>query len=386
MSRIDALIADLCPDGVEFCALSEVAKLQRGTSITRKSVVPGPVPVVAGGRGPAYFHSQSNRSGSTITIAGSGAYAGHVSWWDIPIFVSDAFSVKPSSSRLDAKYCFYWMQNIQADLHALKSGGGVPHVYPRDVAKIRLAIPPLAVQLEIVKILDRFTQLEAELEAELEARRLQYSYYLNSLMNAGDDVQWIPMGELGSFVRGRRFTKADMVDAGIPSIHYGEIYTHYGVSTTSTISHVRSDLASQLRYAQPGDIVIVSVGETVEDVGKAVAWLGDGGAAIHDDSFLFRHTMNPKFVSYFFQTDAFHSQKSGYVSRAKVKRLSGESLAKVNMPVVPPDEQERIVSILDKFDMLVNDVSDGLPAELTARRKQYKHYRHHLLMFKELAV
>ena len=189
------------------------------------------------------------------------------------------------------------------------------------------------------------------------------------------------MGEIGNFVRGRRFTKNDVVEDGIPSIHYGEIYTHYGVAASSAISHVRAEMAKQLRYAQPNDVVIAAVGETVEDVGKAVAWLGDEDVAIHDDCFVFRHSMNPRYVSYYFQTDAFHAQKNRCVARAKVKRLSGESLAKIMIPVPSPEEQARIVSILDKFDALVNDLSSGLPAEIKARRQQYEHYRDRLLTF-----
>lgn len=193
------------------------------------------------------------------------------------------------------------------------------------------------------------------------------------------------MGEIGKFIRGRRFTKDDVVDLGIPSIHYGEIYTSYGVSANSTISHVREDLASQLRFAQPGDVVIAAVGETVEDVAKAVAWLGEEPVAIHDDTFLFRGSLDPKFVSYAMQTADFHSQKNKYVARAKVKRLSGESLAKIAIPVPPIETQRQVVGILDKFDALVNDLSFGLPAELNARRKQYEYYRDRLLTFEELA-
>jgi type I restriction enzyme S subunit len=193
------------------------------------------------------------------------------------------------------------------------------------------------------------------------------------------------LNEVGRFIRGRRFTKDDIVKDGIPSIHYGEIYTEYGVATSSTVSHVRTNMAQQLRYAQTNDVVIAAVGETVEDVGKAVAWLGDEDVAIHDDCFLFRHPMNPKFVSYYFQTEDFHAQKNKYVARAKVKRLSGENLGKIKIPVPPLDEQRRIVAILDKFDALVNDLSTGLPAEITARRKQYEHYRDRLLTFREAA-
>jgi len=193
------------------------------------------------------------------------------------------------------------------------------------------------------------------------------------------------MGAIGSFIRGRRFTKTDLMDRGIPAIHYGDIYTTLGTSASSTTSHVRPDMAGKLRFAHHGDVVIAAVGETVEDVGKAVAWLGEEDVAIHDDCFLFRHEMNPKFVSYFLQTHAFHSQKNRYVARAKVKRLSSENLARIRMPVPSAEEQERIVSILDKFDALVNNLSSGLPAEIAARRRQYEHYRDRLLTFREAA-
>ena len=127
------------------------------------------------------------------------------------------------------------------------------------------------------------------------------------------------------------------------------------------------------------------VAVSFKNVGKAVAWLGDEAVAVHDDCFVFSHSMNPKFVSYFFQTEAFHAQKNKHVARAKVKRLSGESLAKIRIPVPPREEQERVVSILDKFDTLVNDLSSGLPAEINARRRQYEHYRDRLLTFREAA-
>jgi type I restriction enzyme S subunit len=244
------------------------------------------------------------------------------------------------------------------------------------------------VQREIVRVLDQFShvlaELEAVLEAELEGRRRQYEYYRESLLACHTaEFEKIPMGELGKFIRGRRFTKADVVAEGIPCIHYGEIYTHYGVATSSTISHVREDLADQLRFAAPGDVVIAAVGETVEDVGKAVAWLGNKPVAIHDDTFLFRGELNPKFVSYFLQTADFHNQKNKYVARAKVKRLSGESLAKILISVPSLSEQKRTVALLDKFDAAVNDLSIRISAELSGRRQQYEHYRDRLLTFEE---
>ena len=193
------------------------------------------------------------------------------------------------------------------------------------------------------------------------------------------------LNEIGEFIRGRRFTKADYVEDGVACIHYGDIYTRYETAATETVSHVRSDMASTLRFAKPGDLVIAGVGETVEDVGKAVAWLGAGDVAIHDDCFALRHSLDPKFVSYYFQTTAFHAEKNQYVARAKVKRLSGESIGKLAIPIPPLEEQARIVAILDQFDALVNDLSSALPAEVQARRQQYEYYRDRLLTFREAA-
>jgi type I restriction enzyme S subunit len=158
-----------------------------------------------------------------------------------------------------------------------------------------------------------------------------------------------PLGEVGTFIRGRRFTKADRVDEGLPSIHYGEIYTHYGVAATATVSHVRPDLASTLRFARPGDVIIAAVGETVEDVGKALAWLGTDQVAVHDDCFIFRSSLDPKYVVYFMQSDAFNRPKEAFVARAKVKRLSTDGLAKLRIPVPPLEVQHEIVRTLDLF-------------------------------------
>jgi type I restriction enzyme S subunit len=185
-----------------------------------------------------------------------------------------------------------------------------------------------------------------------------------------------PLGEIGVFIRGRRFTKADRVDEGLPSIHYGEIYTHYRVAASEAITHVRADLAPTLRFARSGDVIIAAVGETVEDVGKAVAWLGAEQAAVHDDSFIFRSSLDPKFVVYFMQAAAFNKPKEAFVARAKVKRLSSDGLAKLRIPVPPIEVQREIVRVLDLF----NSLDAELEAELRARRRQYAHYLRSLLL------
>lgn len=388
MSHIDKLIAELCSKGVEYRTLGDIAELRRGTSITKKNTVVGDIPVVAGGQQPAYFHNESNRDGETLVIAGSGAFAGFVSYWTQPIFVSDAFSIKTDNRILLAKYAFYTLKSCQGALYALKRGSGVPHVYSKDVALFRIPVPPLEVQREIVKVLDTFTKLEAELEAELEARRRQYQYYRNALLSSNecmDCFKVYTLGEIGKFTRGSGILKSDFTESGMGCIHYGQVHTHYGTWAKTTKSFIDPNFRARLRKAHTGDLVIATTSEDDESVGKAVAWLGDEEVAVSSDAYIFQHTLNPKYVSYFFQTELFQSQKKSRITGTKVRRISGENLAKIRIPIPPIEEQERIVAILDRFDALVNDLSCGLPAEIVARRKQYEHYRDRLLTFREMA-
>ena len=140
-------------------------------------------------------------------------------------------------------------------------------------------------------------------------------------------------------------------------------------------------MATTLRYAEPGDVVLTDVGETVNEVGKAVAWLGTHKVAIHDHCYAFRHGMNAKFVSYYMQSNSFIAQRGKYVARTKVNTLLIGGFSKIHIPVPSMKEQARIVSILDKFDSLNNSIIEGLPREIELRQKQYEYYRDLLLSF-----
>ena len=412
MSRIDNLIAERCPSGVAFEALGKLLQPSTKvkwadlgdeefqyidlTSVNRETHAISDTETITRRTAPSRAQ-QVVREGDVIFGTTRPmlkryciippAFDGHIA--------STGYCVlRPNTDRVLTNFLFHLLGTAEfyAFVEANERGASYPAIPDSVVKEFRIPVPPLEVQREIVRILDNFTELEmeleAKLEAELESRRHQFAYYREQLFAFHDEdtVRWSKMSEAGEFSRGRRFTKDDMVADGISSIHYGEIYTHFGTYATKTVSRVRSELRSSLRFAKPGDLVIASVGETVEDVGKAVAWLGDEDVAIHDDCFSYRHSMNPKYVSYYFQTARFHSEKNKYVARAKVKRLSGASLGKLTIPVPSDAEQARIVAILDDFDALVNDLSIGLPAELAGRRKQYEYYRDRLLTFEEAAA
>lgn len=197
MNKIESLIDQLVPKGVARLRLGEVADFQRGTTITKSTTSAGNIPVLAGGQTPAYFHGESNRYGENVVVAGSGAYAGHVSFWIGPIWVSDAFTVKPKTNNLLTKYLYYFLKSRQDVIHNLKQGAGVPHVYGKDVAKIEIPMPPEEIQVEIIRILDNFTDLVTELEVELESRKKQYEFYRNQFLTSlSKEVRWVPMGDV----------------------------------------------------------------------------------------------------------------------------------------------------------------------------------------------
>ena len=152
MNKIEELIQQLCPEGVEYKELGNVCVFERGRTITQKDAVEGDVPVIAGGQNPSYYHNKPNRTGATIAVSSSGAYAGFVSFWTIPVFLSDSFSVNPQMDILLPKYVYYFLKSIQPKIHDTKKGGGVPHVHGSSIAKFQIPIPPLPVQQEIVTI------------------------------------------------------------------------------------------------------------------------------------------------------------------------------------------------------------------------------------------
>lgn len=195
----------------------------------------------------------------------------------------------------------------------------------------------------------------------------------------GAPVEWKMLGEVGNFVRGSGIQKSDFTESGTGCIHYGQIHTHYGTWADKTKSFINNEFAARLRKAHTGDLVIATTSEDDDALAKAVAWLGNEEVAVSTDAYIYRHTINPKYMSYFFQTELFQSQKKPYITGTKVRRISGESLAKIQIPIPPLPVQVEIVRILDAFTELTAE----LASELTARKKQYNYYRDQLLSFEE---
>ena len=370
MSRLDELIAELCPNGVEFFRLKDCTEMKRGTSATKKTLVEGDIPVISGGKEPAFYCDSFNRDGETITIAGSGAGAGYVQYWNKPIFVNDAFSIK-GSKKLNTRYVYHYLLSIQGEIYATKKGSGIPHVHISSIENFKIPIPPLPVQSEIVGILDNFTELSAALTAELQKRREQYRHYSTVLFDNAKKSGVHSIEEVCHIEKGKTpIQKA--TPGGYPMV----------VTTTerkSCDTYQFDAKAVCVPLVSSRGHGVASLNHVYYQEGKFA--LGNILCAIIPKN---EELVNPKYLYYYFEQTKDYTLVPLMKGGANVA-LHMNDVKKVNVPIPSLEEQKRIVDILEYFETLCNDVYEGLPAEIEARQKQYEYYCDKLLTFQEIS-
>jgi Restriction endonuclease S subunits len=341
--------------------------------------------------------SQKLHKNDILISAASGSrdHVGKVAFinTDMDYYFGGFMGVVRSTKEINPRFLFHILRSriFQDYLNEMLNSSTINNLSSSVMNGFQIPIPcpenpekSLQIQAEIVRILDAFTSLTAELTAELTARKKQYNYYRDKLLSFDDgEVEWKPLGadDIGKFIRGGGLQKKDFTETGVGCIHYGQIYTHYGTYANTTKTCVSEAFAQKAKKAHSGDLVIATTSENDDDVCKAVAWLGSEDIAVSSDACIYRHNLNPKYVSYFFQTEHFQKQKRPFITGTKVRRVNADNLAKILIPVPRMQEQERIVSILDKFDALTNSITEGLPREIELRQKQYEYYRDLLLSF-----
>jgi len=430
MSKLQELINKLCPNGVEFKPLGEVFEMRNGYTPSKNNP-----DFWEGGTIPWFRMDDIRENGRILSdsiqhitpsaIKGKGLFEANsfilattATIGEHALIIADSLANqrftnlkvrKSLSNLLVTKFIYYYMFIVDDFCKRNTNVSGFASVDMDKLKKMPFPIPPIEVQEEIVRILDSFSDYAAELQAELQARKQQYEYYRNLLLTfnpsaygCGTDdeqkdgvttwgrhnykIQWKKLGEIGTFIRGNGLQKKDFSESGVGCIHYGQIYTHYGTFATKTKSFVSEKLASKLLKIENGDIVLACTSENIEDVAKAVAWLGKETIVTGGHSVVFKHTANPKYIAYFMQTALFFNQKKRYAYGAKVIDIKTEDLAKILIPIPPLELQEKIVAILDRFETLVNDLTNGLPAEIATVKDQYEYYRNKLLTFKKLSA
>ena len=383
---IDRLMAELCPDGVDFYTIDELITLDFGTRIT-KSKDAGTIYPVYGGGGASFRTDNYNRENKYVVsrFAMSEKCVRYVSGKFWMLDSGFTYSVK-DESLLSYKYISYWLLNAQQEIYACSSQSAQRNLKTAEFKRFEVPVPPLEIQEAIVEILDKFTNLEAELEAELEARTLQYEYYRDSLFEALDCPR-VPLGELGKFYGGLKGkTKNDFGSSGARYISYKNVYENISADFTWPDFVQVKEGENQLSLMK-GDILLTGSSENMEEAGlsSVVTKEPEEKAYLNSFSICYRlndpSILNPEFSKYLFRSRLARKQIIRTAQGVTRFNVSKKKLANVSLPIPSLEEQQRIVDILDRFDALTTSLSEGLPAELAARRSQYEYYRDQLLTF-----
>lgn len=377
MSQLQILIQTLCPEGVEYKTLETVCELSRGKVYSKTYIAAN------AGNYPVYSSQTANNGelgristydydGEYLTWTTDGAYAGTIFHRKGKFSITNVcglIAIK-SPDILNIRFLYYWL-SIKAQEYVYR-GMGNPKLMSNQMATIEIPMPPLTVQEEIVRILDLFTNLAAELQAELQARQKQYEHYRNKLLTFEKDaegMEWKRLPDICENLDRRR----KPVTASNRT--FGP-YPYYGAS--GIVDYVSS-------YIFDGNYLLISedgANLLARNTPIAFSISGKNWVNNHAHVLKFQNMFTQKYIEYYINM----IDVSQYVSGGAQPKLNQENLNKILIPIPPLPEQQRIVSILDKFETLVNDLSQGLPAEIAAVQEQYEYYRNKLLSFSKNKV
>lgn len=394
MTKLEQLIKELCPNGVEYKKLSDIATVARGVRVVRDQLAEtGDIPVYQNSIKPLGYHDKSNVKAYSAFVIGAGA-AGEIGFSDVDFWAADDCYYFLCPDNLNNRYLYFVLMKNQPLILSRVRKASIPRLSRTVIENLVIPVPPLEVQTEIVKILDEYstsvTALQQELEKELTARKKQYEYYRDLLLDFGvhgggtSECEWRTLGEIATIVRGAspRPIKNFVTDDknGVHWIKIGDVLPD-SKYITATQERITPDGAAKSRFVHKGDFILsnsMSFGRPY--ILQIDGCIHDGWLSISD------------FEDYVSSDYLYHILTSGQIQQEMKKRasfggavqnLNSDIVKAIEIPIPKKSEQDRIVSILDRFDKLCNDISEGLPAEIEARQKQYEYYRDKLLSFEE---
>ena len=394
MSKLDKLLRELCPDGVEYVKLGTLCSLitkQTGfdyTNYIKARLLMEPaenaVPYIQ-----TKFFAGKNFNYQTdyyvpmdiveqfpkitldekcILFSIVGASIGNVGLFpgERKCFLGGAICVAKVLPQYDVDYVYYCVEshNVQHQIRRKTKGAGQATITVEDIREFEIPLPPIEIQSEIVRILDNFTNLTAELTAELKARGIQYSYYRNKLLTFHSDTKIVQLADIADIGTGSSNTNEAVEDGKYPFF-------------------VRSQESLRKNDFEYDETAIITAGDGV-GVGKVYHYI-EGRYALHQRAYRI-HINTPEVVPKYY----FHYMKAKFLPYIQKTMFQG-SVASIRRPMlnafpvpVPSlDVQNRIVNVLDNFEKICSDLNIGLPAEIEARQKQYEYYRDKLLTFAE---
>lgn len=391
MSKLEQLVERLCPNGVEHKKLSEIATVARGVRVVREQLKSeGKIPVFQNSLKPLGYHNKSNISANTAFVIGAGA-AGEIGYSTVDFWAADDCYYFVCPRELDNRYLYYVLMKNQPLLLSRVRKASIPRLSRSVIENLIIPLPPLEIQKEVVRILDNFTELTAELEtkltAELTARKKQYEYYRDLMLafavhGRTSECEWMALGEVADLLSGFPFDSKKFASNGIRLMRGMNIKRGYLDFSEGNNRYWASAVGLEKYELLNDDIVIAMDGSLV---GKSFGLISENQLPLllvqRVARIRARKNYNNRYI-YYCITSAFSSYVDSQKTEGAVPHISLKDISNFKIPVPPLEEQTRIVNIIDRFDKLCNNISEGLPAEIEARRKQYEYYRDKLLTFK----
>ena len=374
--RVDNLIQKLCNNNIKTVTLQQICnKITTGKLDANAMEEGGQYPFFTCSR-KTYKINSYRFDCEALIIAGNGE-VGETKYYKGKF---DAYQrtyvLYEFNEEIDVQYLFHYLRGyLKPYVFALSKKGSIPYITLSILKNFPIPLPPLPIQQEIVRILDTFTNLTAELMAELTARRKQYEYYRDELLTFGEDVPRVQLGDIGPVCMCKRILKSQTNTAG--GVPFYKIGT-FGKTANAYISEeTYQEYRSKYSFPNKGDILISAAGT----IGRTVVY--DGKPAYFQDSNIVwiandeTRVLN-RFLAYCYEKKPWNISSGGTIAR-----LYNENIQKAVIPAPSLERQMQIISQLEKMEDLCNSITVGLPAEITARQKQYEYYRDKLLTFKE---
>ncbi len=392
MSKLAELRETLCQDGVEYRELQSLAEIGTGSSDRKDSTEDGEYPFYVRSREVLRINKYEFDE-EAIVIPGEGGIG------EIFHFVQGkyalhqrAYRIHLIDSALDTRFLYYYMAaHFKKFIMQKAVSATVTSIRKPMIEHFPVPVPPLEVQREIIRMLDSFTFLSAELSTELStellSRRKQYEFYRNQLLTFDAEVRRISMGDLFDFKNGLSKGK-EFFGRGTPFIRYTDVYNHRSLKRENIEALVECtpEELQKLKVSR-GDVLFTRTSETAEDVGWSSVMLDELANCVFN-GFTIKATPKtdllwPEYCAYCFATDDFRSYVTKHCAFTTRASLTGSTIADYKLAVPSIDVQKRIADVLDNFEAIYSDLGIGLSTEIEARQKQYEYYRDKLLTFKE---
>ena len=394
MSKLETLLQQLCPDGVEFKTIKEVYTRLRGTSITASEMKDiaskdGEIRIFAGGKTIVDAHEEDIPNANIIKVPAVLVQSRgviDVIYYERPFTFKNEMWAYTHKEKDSVKYLYYVLKNNVGTFRKTASGmGSLPQISLKVTEDFKIPVPPLEIQREIVRILDNFTELTVKLTAELTARKKQYEYYQNKLIDHAKKSRMIPISCLGKWSGGKTPSMSEMSfwNGGvIPWISSKDMKFSMLLDTQDHITEKAVEEASMTVYPENSIAIVTRSGILKHTF--PVAYVPFKTTVNQDIKILVvREGIHPRYAFHVIQGKSKDILMKTKKQGGTVDSLEFKKVLDYKVPLPPFDEQCRIISILDRFDALCNDLTSGLPAEIAARQKQYEYYRDKLLTFQD---